>query len=948
MSTKRIICISLAILMILLACPLSALAANTTGTVTIKDANGTTPEAAASITDVNTAFNWVYNQANSADYTIYLNSDVTTDTPFYPTTYDSKAVKTVRFEGNNHKLTSTSTVAAFYGIGLYNLKISNLTIESKALNGMDWSPRLNTSDSYANYKASGSNPVVDTYAEFTNVTYNPVSGTAGGTIKLKGGNGEVNKGAYNIKMTDCNFTCTSADTMFMMNDAGKLNLTLIGTTLNYQGGADNNDGNAHMFALNGSDVTINASNSTNNKTVFNASNNNVRAVGGIFWLGNASGKVNKVDITLGKGVELILDGVAPKQSFIGINNVSTFNFTDNGAVYKATAAGLAKATNGISLAYFPSTFSWKAGSAAVTNNTYTNTSATADVTFTYESIDPSTNPSNVAYVMTKSGSKEYFTSLSAAVNSISKYYTGISGKTDNALWEAAGSPIVYVYKDIDVSSTIVPSWWNSGYNASTVRTLYIKGVKSGDKNPVITSTAAGALIQYNAYYNLTLEDVDLDCNGGFAIFWSGYSGGKNSAKSTTNMINCNISATGTSGEGLVFKVTGNQIADTWTENYTINMTNTNVVAEDGVNAVFLFHHGCAGTLNIDGKSTITHNMNKDAAGGDTMFMIGTPRWLRINVAEGAEFKANIKNTANAWPAYQVFNIEGTNTYPFVNAQNVERGPKAEINIEDGVKFEFNADDAYTEPCYVIDQNCKPETRSIVINVGAINVALNAKAAANGFGIVEGETYKTTDTSKKLLGYAITTADGTALYSGNVAKDTITKAVTKMTPVYIGSDSFSVVPGADIRADGIRVTTQVSKSFAESLGSAAVFGTIVAHNTYSSGNPIELEIANPAFKPLIAASLESDQTKWVEDGDNMLYRAALINVPNSASAYVTKLAFRSYVTISYADGTTSTIYTDFSETDNVRSMYDVAKTLTESDKGNAATETIINTVLAAIA
>ena len=126
---KRIICLSLALLMLVLACPLSAIAA-TTPAVVIKDSNGDVPSATAAFTTINDAFDWVYSQDNSEEYTIYLNDDVSTTKVLKAFSYDNTNVKTVKIDGQGHTLTGTDTSydAVFYGLGLYNLKLSNIKI----------------------------------------------------------------------------------------------------------------------------------------------------------------------------------------------------------------------------------------------------------------------------------------------------------------------------------------------------------------------------------------------------------------------------------------------------------------------------------------------------------------------------------------------------------------------------------------------------------------------------------------------------------------------------------------------------------------------------------------------------------------------------------------------------------------------------------------------------
>ena len=189
---KKFISVALAVLMILAVVPFAAFAANTTGEVVIKDAQGNTPEAAASIKDINGAFDWVYSQDNSADYTIWLTGDVTTDTAMQPLSYDNTKVRTINVNGAGHTLTSTSGTAIFYGIGLYNLNLTDIDLKAQCLNPLDWSPRLNPGDNYDLYDIGASTApaagkaMVDSYAVFTNVTLKPIEGKTTGTIKLKG------------------------------------------------------------------------------------------------------------------------------------------------------------------------------------------------------------------------------------------------------------------------------------------------------------------------------------------------------------------------------------------------------------------------------------------------------------------------------------------------------------------------------------------------------------------------------------------------------------------------------------------------------------------------------------------------------------------------------------------------------------------------------------------
>ena len=903
------------------------MAATSTGTapLTIKK-NGEAVN--ANVTDINGAFDYVYAQADSEAYTIYFNGSMTTDEYLNPETYDSKAVKTVRIDGQGYGLMSYNSTATFYGIGLYNLKISNLNILSSAVSALDWSPRKTPSDSYGNYIATGSNPVVDTYAEFTNVIHAPRFNCKAANLKLKGGNsGAQNLGAYHITMTDSTFICNAADTMFMMNDKGNLDLKVIGSKILYKGGASDNDGNNYIFALNGAEVNISVENSENNVAVLESNSRSSRVTSGIF----SNGTNYAVNITLGKDVELILNGNKAKTDvkYLAVEKATT-TITDNGAKwiiddeilgYGAAITLPTFKTNGKDQA-------WYVNGEAVTNP-YADATATAPVVLTHAlPVDPAEG--KVAYIEI-GGAKEYYVTLQSAINAVSDLFKAVTTEnvTDEELWKAAGSPVIYLYDDITIASEHSLNYGT--YDANRVFTLVIKGAKKDGTNPVITSTNAGAAFSYNAYYNLTLENIDLTCTQGFALFWRGYNG-NNSGKSTTSMINCNISATGTSGEGLVFKVTGNQKTDSKTEDYIINMVNTDVVAQRGVNAVFLFHHGCAGTLNIDSDSSIHHVMNKNSDGGDTIFMLGTNRKFVINIADGAKLSAELEaGRPSGYKSYAMFRIEGSDSYPSLD------GIKNEINIGDNVEMSITGSGNYGMPAYFIHNGLVPtETaKKTIVTFGEnVKMSVDANVAADGFGAYYGQACNL----GTILG-AYHNNDTTKLYNNVIAAGVINEAVTNITPVFYNPDDFAMVIGASLRTvwqeNGIRFSTTYTDDLAAKLCGQATFGTVIAPTKLLDG---------AALTTATEGALNVVSTKNV-DGDGITtYHAAVIMNPADVAekdVYTLELTARGYMTLTYADGSTVTIYA--AANDNVRDMYTTAKNLAAKGETNMVIEHIISTV-----
>ena len=888
--------------------------------ITVKK-NGTA--VSPDVTNINGAFDYVYSQADSDAYTIYLNGGMTTDEYMNPESYDHSKVRTVRIDGQGYNLTSYNSTATFYGIGLYNLKLSNINILSSAVSALDWSPRMNPDDAYANYIATGSNPVVDTYAEFTNVYHAPRVGCYAANLKLKGGNsGAQNLGTYNITMTDSVFECNAADTMFMMNDKGNLNLKVIGTKIIYKGGASDNDGNNYIFALNGAKVDINVQNSANNTSVIYSSSTSKRVTSGI--VNNGTGYA--VNVTLGKGVQLILDGNNVKTSarFVYSEKASTKVY-DDGAIWIVTKE-LLDNNAAISLPYTmfeDGNHTWYVNGKAITP-TYQNASVTDDVVFTHKS-DTDPSEGKVAYIEAN-GKKTYYSTIDEAINALGAFYDAVTtaNLTDDALWKAAGSPVIYLYEDITITGETYPSWVTN-YNANRVRTVVIKGA-ADNGNVKITSTVAGAAFAYNAYYNLTLENIDLTCTQGFALFWRGYNNGNKSGKSTTNMINCNISATGTSGEGLVFKVTGNQ-NQTKTENYIINIVNTDVVAQKGVNAMFLFHHGCAGTLNIDGNSTLRHVMNKQAVGGDTMFMLGTNRQFTINMESGAKLSADIQAGYNAaYKSYAIFRLENSDSYASAD------GIKNIINIGDGVEMSITGNGNFNMPAYFID-NCLVPTetaKKTILSLGKdVIMSIDANVAADGFGAYAGQAC---DLGAVLGAYH--NGNTAKLYNSKVPAGVITEAVGNITPVFISLDDFDLFDGASIRTikgdDGIRFSTYYSNEFYNLIkDKSPVFGTLVVPYGKLGSNALTLDNAT-ALTALNIVSTKAHSTSYDSNvlTADRVYHAAVI-MPETVSnlaAYQLSLAARAYVTITYADGTQGTVYSSFDSQNNVRSMYQTATNL----------------------
>lgn len=147
--------------------------------------------------------------------------------------------------------------------------------------------------------------------------------------------------------------------------------------------------------------------------------------------------------------------------------------------------------------------------------------------------------------------------------------------------------------------------------------------------------------------------------------------------------------------------------------------------------------------------------------------------------------------------------------------------------------------------------------------------------------------------------------------------------------FIDEVSVDVLTGAAVRygqPTGLRFITNIN-----GLDGLAAIGA--TYQAYTMIAPIDYvnavgtftkEAFDAADKTYLNIALEKDA--YIGDGVNLpavpLYNAAIVNIKEGN--YDRNFAARSYVVITYADGNTETIYSDFSETDNVRSVKYVAQ------------------------
>ncbi len=635
----------------------------------------------------------------------------------------------------------------------------------------------------------------------------------------------------------------------------------------------------------------------------------------------------KGDFTLNLkvGSQLIMNNKAMTSTSANVRQIFAFdtngvrNITDNGAIFKASKEDV---TKGVTL---PSCFidstgnahTWMANGEVCISPYKAN--VTGDVIFTHvASDDPAANPGNVAYIERDNSPKIYYTNLQAALDALDPIYSSVSNTslTDEALWEAAGSPVIHLYNDTTVSSMLRPSWFSSAYNPNRVRTVYIDGLKEdGTRAKIISNgTNDNGTIRGMAYFNFTMSNVDMEVTNGYALHWGGYDENKNSGKSTANLINCNISAEGYGNNGMVFKVTGNQ-NQTKTENYIINFKNADVVGNGVVNAIFLFHHGCAGVLNIDGESSITHTNNRVGEGGDTMFMLGTQRSFEINIASGAILSSHV--IATKQNSYQMFFTESTANYLATYGS-----PKQTINIENGVILSITADADYKKPCYFIRNRTTAAQGGGTVKIGnTATFSVDQNITPYGFGILYNES-NALNGEDELIG-VIVKKNGTqnGIYGPTVAANTL-NGTLEMNVFSTGEELFFTKSGAALRNSniaGIRYASSISNELK----------LLLSENSFTIGTLVGRGSSAPTLRTDPMEVVNIPQTKWANLEMTDFY-AALVNIPFTEKGCETLFSGRAYITVTYTDGTTRTAYAPFNSENHSRSLYQIATALVALD------------------
>lgn len=376
--------------------------------------------------------------------------------------------------------------------------------------------------------------------------------------------------------------------------------------------------------------------------------------------------------------------------------------------------------------------------------------------------------------------------------------------------------------------------------------------------------------------NITFKDIRLMMAKGMRTHASG-------ADVNIKYINCDIYNT----KGMGFRIHGNDtydfenttlvgtqtepvflIGDGGADTMTINVKNSYMETVRGIgsghvgnHSIFLFANSCTGILNITGNSVLVGSIRNTKATASSL-ITADGGTLTVNVDSTAEFRQASVNISGAYYCY---------------------------NTASG-KLTLNGTPKYTATAL------------------ALNTGVKLPTLENGDKTLLGVT----------VGGKLYKAEGTTTVTG------LDTGLYTIDPVWVSADTIKTLTGASIRTaapNGIRFETEISEELIRLLGDNVTFGTLIAPKKYVD----DVTKRNGSFvlKDMYDGEyILVPQTKWAADGKT--FYAALTGIPDTKEAYEMEFAGRGYYTVTYADGSQVTFYSEFSATDNVRSLYTVAK------------------------
>ena len=437
---------------------------------------------------------------------------------------------------------------------------------------------------------------------------------------------------------------------------------------------------------------------------------------------------------------------------------------------------------------------------------------------------------------------------------------------------------------------------------------------NGNGKTLTVSNNDGIFCDNIGMYVLNINDLTINATSKVLFrcnWWN-----QNATKVTT-LNGCTINNTTTDiGDGL-FTLGGNYTND----KYTLNLEDCEINANNEA-VLFVCNQG-ERVVNIT-DTKITHNYG--------MGTWNAAAAVRVQAGgSGFDVTLNIKGNSEIISCPTASGISNMTNIIYVRGED---SPKVTVNFSENnngdVPMLFmnlentEVNQARTNNSFIHDES---SFKFVTVN-GNVSLKVSAFAAQKGVILPEPNTEAT------FLGWS--SVDG--LYKAGAYLNANADQDIFFFAAFIDADSFKMLSGAAIKVSepySIRFDAEISDALVASLGDNAEYGMWIMPTEFLSGKTF-------TFADLYDGEYLDIQLSMLEDkNDSNVYGAAITNISKSATGVNMKFSARAYIIVTYADGQKNYIYTDYSDTDNVRSLADVAKSYAASGVTDNA---VINNII----
>ena len=656
---KKFLSATLAIVMILLACPLSIFAEGNVIDLQTVNAEGETVVSGsyATFAEAFAALDTLYDGVTGAATTealyeaagkpvLKLTADITAAASSIPwnntTDIDGAAVRTVVIDGTNPDATTREEnyTISFSGDGYVftNLAICDFTVKNT-----NFAFTATAGDGKIAWGGSGIVEQIEVDATFENcIINNAYTGDVnhGGLFKL---NGKAKNGIlgvhtdpnendiFNLTLKDCSILEQSAQSL-QVHWGADANISLVNTTWVHESSATSVGNHSIIKAYESGDINI----SLDGTSVLE-SRVSTSAYSSLIHALQTVGGGAKFELHLAEGATLYVNDQSDITSYFILNNNASFKVYDEGANWKV---GTAVAGYGVTLPTWmgeTGMIGWKSGDTAL-GATYTAT-ITEPATLTHYEIDPTT-VNYAVYVTNGDGTihKGYYSTIESTYSMVTN------------------GDVIHLMKDLTLVSAQKPTY--------TYGQVTIDGTKATDAEGNVTerysATTTGDIFTAGNI-DLTLSNIIVSGNRGLILEYSN-SASKPTETFTTTLDNVKLTATG----GIAFKIGGGSRDG----NYILNISDSEIIS----NAKDTVFFGAGDGLQFD----INLHRTKGTGGGNGyIFNLYNVYGGTVDLTGTTEM--NVRNDATNWAG--VFYVHNTSsTVTTVNPVKVTLGAGVKMNL----------------------------------------------------------------------------------------------------------------------------------------------------------------------------------------------------------------------------------------------------------------------------